>query len=88
MAESNSTLTQDVSDVIGLSYPIEALLTGALSLLDEYGDENGDGDGRLFHARQLIEMAMSKNAQIYHNGDDKHIIERVKTFEAEGVSHV
>ena len=43
MAESNSTLTQDVSNVIGLSYPIEALLTGALSLLDEYGDENGDG---------------------------------------------
>ena len=85
MAESNSTLTQDVSDVIGLSYPIEAILHGALSLMD--GHLGDDRSGDMFHTRQLIEMAMSKNAKIYQDGDDKHIIERVKTFEAEGVSH-
>lgn len=88
MDSSSSNLTQDVRNVLALSYPIEAMLTGALSLIEAYRDENGNGDASLFHAQQLVEMANAKAQEIYLTSDDMHIIERTKTLEAAGVSHV
>ncbi len=83
MAESNSNLAQDVNDIVSSSYQVESLLHGALSLLEQFDDDTAvDGDGRLFHARQIIELAVSKTAEIYLTEDSKKIIERVKGLQS------
>lgn len=79
MGERDSTLKQDIADVIRLSYPIEAILHGALSLLEGYlgDDENGD----VFHALQLIELAEQKTKEIYLTGHQLKLEERAGVLE-------
>ncbi len=84
-SDSNrSTLAQDVADILGNAYPIKALLTGALSLLEEH--VGGDQNGRVWSAKQLIELAVDKTADIYLQGDSLNVIERAKALEG-GVNH-
>ena len=91
MAERNSssTLSEDVTSVIGLSYTIEAILAGAASLLEHHVlNEPGDRQGQMFNALQLVELAMGKAKQIYCGGDDLRISARITALEGAEVSHV
>ena len=91
MAEQNSssTLHDDVSSVINLSFPIEAILAGALSLLENSESSNAeDRREELFNAQQLVEIALDKVRQIYSDADDLNIRARVKALESAEVSHV
>ena len=91
MAEMNSssTLHDDVYSVINLSFPIEAILAGALSLLENSESSNAeDRREELFNAQQLVEIALGKVRQIYSDADDLNIRTRVKALESAEVSHV
>lgn len=88
MADSNSTLTQDVNNVIALSFPIETLLIGALSLIDDYSIESNDEDGKLFHAQKLIEMATAKTKELYSICDQLRVLDRTRALEEAGERHV
>lgn len=85
MAERDSTLKQDIADVIRLSYPIEAMLHGALSLLEGYIGDDRNGD--VFHAQQLIELAEQKAKEIYVTSDQLKIEKRAGELEAAGGRH-
>ncbi len=90
MAERNSssTLSEDVTNVISLSYKIEAILAGAASLLEEHVlNEPGERQGQIFSALQLVELAMGKAKQIYCGGDDLKVSARIKALEGAVVCH-
>lgn len=91
MAEQNSssTLHADVSNVINLSYPIEAILAGALALIENSKSSNAeDRMEEIFNAQQLVEIALDKVRQIYSDADDLNIRTRVEALESAEVSHV
>lgn len=81
----SNTLENDVLSVIWHSYDIEALLHGALSLLEKF--EGQDRDGYVFNARHIIEIAQQKTAQVYGDFDTKNVSERIKALEAVEVCH-
>ena len=90
MAERNSssTLSEDVTSIISLSYQIEAILAGAASLLEEHVlNAPGDRQGQMFNALQLVELAAGKAKQIYCGGDDLKISARLKALEVAEVCH-
>ena len=84
--DSTNTLSQDVTDVVFHSYHIEAILAGALALLEDCDDELEAKD-RVFNARQLIEIAKDKTAKIYLDADDLRIVSRAIKLEEAVVCH-
>ena len=90
MAERNSssTLSEDFESIISLSYPIEAILAGAASLLEEHVlNAPGESQGQMFNALQLVELAMGKAKQIYSGCDDLRIKTRIKALQGTEVCH-
>ncbi len=82
---SGNTLADDVLSVVSLACPLQALLDGALSLLEEF--EGEDREGKVWSARQFIEIALAKAGDIFATSDNLKVLERVKALEKGRLNH-
>ena len=64
MPKSN-TLVDDIDSIVSLAYPIESILAGVCALLDRELEKSADGDGVIWHARQMLMVAKEKASDIY-----------------------
>ena len=83
---SRATLEQDLSSVFSTLYPLQALLSGALSLMEDYAGD--DREGKIWSARELIELAGAKTAAMIAKEGEFHLFERIKALESMEVRHV
>lgn len=82
MADINSTtsaasIADDILTAITPSYQVEALLRGALKLLE---DHTGD-DPEIWAAANIIEVAFDSVKKVYTQYDDLNIGKRVTALE-------
>lgn len=80
-AKSNNSVSEDIREVILKAYPLDALLTGALALLESELDEAGIGSGNLYAVLQIIKVAKEKAVDIWMHSDDIRLIARVERLE-------
>lgn len=62
---NQNTLGDDIDSIVSLAYPIESILAGACALLDRELEKCDDGDGVIWHARQMLLLAKEKAKDIY-----------------------
>ena len=79
--KSSNSIAADITTVICKAYPLEALLTGALSLLQSEIDAGAGTNSNVFAASQIIEMAREKATEIWIFSDDANLIARAKDIE-------
>lgn len=81
-----NSIAADITTVVCKVYPLEALLTGALSLLQSEIDAGAGTNSNVFAALQIIEMAREKAIEIRMHSDDTNLVDRAEDLE-EVVNH-
>jgi len=81
-----NSIAADIKTVICKAYPLEALLTGALSLLQSELDAGAGTNSNVFAAFQIIDFAKEKATEIWMYSDDTNLVDRIKALE-EVVNH-
>ncbi len=79
--KSSNSVSEDIRDLILKAYPLDALLTGALALLESELDDAGIGSGNLYAVQHIIQVAKEKASDIWMHSDDIRLIARAARLE-------
>jgi hypothetical protein len=80
----NGSVSADITTLICKAYPLEALLTGALTLLECELDKGAETTGNVWAAFNIIKVAKEKATEIWMYSDDLRVIDRAKALEVVG----
>lgn len=79
-------LADDVREIVGLAYPIEAMLRGAYALLED--PEHGDSNGNIWSAQEIIGVVLKKVRKQYALANDRGVCEACECVAGIDLSNV